>query len=140
QAYLTASVPLISQPFGFPTEKNFQYDYAKQASLSIEHDLGHEFALSATYNFTGGHHLNRPINVNPASCKAIVENWERANAWTVANAQPLFTNPLTIATCNVEPAEAFVPPALLSFFRPSKTNPSLTAIFAPCAGLASLVA
>jgi carboxypeptidase family protein/TonB-dependent receptor-like protein len=140
QAYLTAGVPLISQPFGFPTGKNFEYGYAEQAGLSIEHDLGHEFALSATYNFTGGHHLNRPINVNPASFKAIVENWERANAWAVANAQPLFTNPLTIATCNVGPAGAFVPPALLSFFRPSGINPSLTPVFAPCAGLASVVA
>jgi carboxypeptidase family protein/TonB-dependent receptor-like protein len=140
QAYLGAGVPLISQPFGFPTGKKFQYGYAEQAGLSIEHDLGNNFAISATYNYTGGHHLNRPINVNPASPKAIVENWERANAWALANAQPLFTNPLTIATCNVGPAGAFVPPALLSFFRPSGTNPSLSAVFAPCAGLASLVA
>jgi outer membrane receptor protein involved in Fe transport len=140
QAYLGAGVPLISQPFGFPTGKNFQYGYAEQAGLSIEHDLGNNFAISATYNYTGGHHLNRPINVNPANPKALIENWERANSWAVANAQPLFTNPLTIATCNVGPAGAFVPPALLSFFRPSGTNPSLTAVFAPCAGLASLVA
>ena len=140
QQYLTAGVPLISQPFGFPTGKNFEYGYAEQASLSIERDLGHEFAVSATYNYTGGHHLNRPINVNPANPKAIVENWERANAWAVANAQPLFTNPLTIATCNVGPAGAFVPPALLSFFRPSGFNPSLTSVFAPCMGLANLVA
>jgi hypothetical protein len=140
QAYLGAGVPLVSQPFGFPTGKNFEYGYAEQAGLSIEHDLGHEFAVSATYNFTGGHHINRPINVNPASAKAIVENWERANSWALANAQPLFTNPLTIATCNVGPAGAFVPPALLSFFRPSGINPSLTAAFAPCLGLANVVA
>ena len=140
QQYLTAGVPLISQPFGFPTASNFVYGYAEQANFSIEHDLGHEFAVSATYNYTGGHHLNRPINVNPANSKAIVENWERANAWAVANAQPLFTNPLTIATCNVGPAGAFVPPALLSFFRPSGVNPSLTPVFAPCMGLANLVA
>lgn len=140
QAYLSAGVPLISQPFGFPTGKNFQYGYAEQAGLSIERDLGHNFAVTATYNFTGGHHLNRPINVNPANPKALIENWERANAWAVANSQPLFTNPLTIATCNVGPAGAFVPPALLSFFRPSGINPSLAPVFAPCAGLASLVA
>lgn len=140
QQYLTAGVPLISQPFGFPTASNFVYGYAEQANFSIEHDLGHEFAVSATYNYTGGHHLNRPINVNPANSKAIVENWERANAWALANAQPLFTNPLTIATCNVGPAGAFVPPALLSFFRPSGINPSLTPVFAPCMGLANLVA
>jgi hypothetical protein len=140
QAYLSAGIPLISQPFGFPTGKNFQYGYAEQAGLSIEHDLGHNYAISATYNFTGGHHINRPINVNPASPKAMVENWERANAWAIANAQPTFSNPLTIATCNIGPAGAFVPPALLSFFRPSGINPSLAAAFAPCMGLANLVA
>jgi hypothetical protein len=69
-----------------------------------------------------------------------VENWERANAWAIANAQPTFSNPLTIATCNIGPAGAFVPPALLSFFRPSGINPSLAAAFAPCMGLANLVA
>jgi hypothetical protein len=135
QAYLSAGVPLISQPFGFPTGKNFQYGYAEQAGLSIEHDLGHEFAVSATYNFTGGHHINRPINVNPANPKALIENWERANA-----AGQSFSSPLAVSTCGVGPAGAFVPAALMSFFRPSGLNPSLTAAFAPCLGLANLVA
>ena len=135
-----AGVPLISQPFGFPTGKNFQYGYAEQAGLSIEHDLGHEFAVSATYNFTGGHHINRPINVNPANPKALIENWERANAWAVANPSRCSPTLFPIATCGVGPAGAFVPPALLSFFRPSGINPSLTAAFAPCMGLANLVA
>jgi carboxypeptidase family protein/TonB-dependent receptor-like protein len=140
QAYLTAGVPLVSQPFGFPTGKNFEYGYAEQSGLSIEHDLGHEFAMSMAYNFTGGHHLNRPINANPTNPKALIENWERANAWAVANAQPLFSNPLSINTCNIGPSGAFVPPALLSFFRKSGVNPSLTAVFAPCMGLANLLA
>jgi len=140
QAYLAAGVPLISQPFGFPTGKNFQNGYAEQSGLSIEHDLGHEFAVGAAYNFTGGHHLNRPINANPTNSKALIENWERANAWAIANAQPTFSNPLSINTCNVGPSGAFVPPALLSFFRKSGVNPSLTTVFAPCMGLATLLA
>jgi hypothetical protein len=135
QAYLGAGVPLISQPFGFPTGKNFQYGYAEQAGLSIEHDMGHELAVSATYNFTGGHHINRPINVNPANPKLLIENWERANA-----AGQSFSTPLSVATCGVGPAGAFVPAALMSFFRPSGINPSLTTAFAPCMGLANLVA
>ncbi len=140
QQYLGAGLPLISQPFGFPTGKGFQYGYAEQGSLGIEHDMGHEIALSAVYNFTGGHHLNRPINANPTNPRALIENWEKANAWAVANAQPLFTNPLTIATCNVGPSGAFVPPALLSFFRKSGFNPSLTTLFAACMPLANAVA
>ncbi|HET6936349.1 MAG TPA: TonB-dependent receptor, partial [Candidatus Angelobacter sp.] len=140
QQYLAAGVPLISQPFGFPTGKGFQYGYAEQGGLSVERDLGHDFAMSVAYNYTGGHHLNRPINANPTNSKALIENWERANAWAVANSQPLFTNPLTINTCNIGPAGAFVPPAMLSFFRKSGLNPSLAAVFAPCAGLATAVA
>ncbi|MBZ5696810.1 MAG: TonB-dependent receptor [Acidobacteriia bacterium] len=140
QAYLTAGVPIILQPFGFPTAKNFQYGYAEQSGLAIERELGKDVSLSVEYNYTGGHHLNRPINANPTNPKALIENWERANSWAVANAQPLFSNPLSIATCNVGPAGPFVPPALLSFFRPSGINPSLTTAFAPCLGLASLVA
>lgn len=140
QQYLGAGVPLILQPFGFPTGKNFVYGYAEQGTLAIEHNLGQDFALSVAYNYTGGRHLNRPINANPTNNKAIIENWERANSWAVANSQPLFTNPLTIATCNVGPAGPFVPPALLSFFRPSGINPSLTTLFAACAPLATAVA
>ena len=142
QAYLTAGpggspVPLISQPFGFPTGKNFQYGYAEQGSLSIEHDLGNNFAISAAYNFTGGHHLNRPINANPTNPKALIENWERAVA---AGAVSPNSSPLAVASCGSGPAGVFVPAALMSFFRPSGINPSLTQVFAPCLGAAALVA
>ncbi len=140
QNYLTAGIPLIMQPFGFPVAKDFQYAYAEQTGLSIERDLGHEMALSVAYNYTGGHHINRPINMNATNPKALVENWERANAWAVANAQPTFSDPLSVNTCNVGPAGAFVPSALMSFFRPSGINPSLTAVFAPCMTLANTVA
>ncbi len=140
QNYLTAGVPLIMQPFGFPVAQNFQYAYAEQTGLSVERDLGHEMALSVAYNFTGGHHINRPINVNATIPKALVENWERANAWALANSQPTFSDPLSINTCNVGPAGPFVPPALLSFFRPSGLNPSLTTVFSACLPLATAVA
>jgi hypothetical protein len=140
QNYLTAGVPLISQPFGFPTAKSFVYAYSEQADLSIEHDFGRGYSLTVGYNFNGGRHLNRPINANPTVPKALIENWERANSWAIANAQPTFSSPLTISTCNVGPAGPFIPPALLSFFRPSGLNPSLAAVFAPCLGLANILA
>src|SRR5207248_7196781 len=59
QQYLAAGIPLILQPFGFPTGSKFQYAYANQANLTIERDLGHDFALSLQYNFNGGRRLNR---------------------------------------------------------------------------------
>ena len=136
QQYLAAGVPLISQPFGFPTGKNFQYGYAEQGSFSVEHDFGHELAFSAAYNYTGGHHLNRPINANPTNPKALIENWERANA-----AGGGFSNPLNVNTCGVGPAGPFVPAALMSFFRKSGLNPSLAGLFPPaCIGLANQIA
>ena len=143
QNYLTAGVPLILQPFGFPTAKNFVYGYAEQGSLAIEQDLGHDFAVNIAYNFTGGRHLNRPINANPVNNKALIENWERANAWAVANSQPLFTSPLTVGAssteppCSIGPAGPWVNAALMSFFRTSGLNPSLTGLLAPCLPLAS---
>ncbi|HEX2329022.1 MAG TPA: TonB-dependent receptor, partial [Candidatus Angelobacter sp.] len=148
QQFLTAgpggsAVPLISLPFGFPTGKNFQYGYAEQGSLSVEHDLGHEFAVSVAYNFTGGRHLNRPINTNPTNPKATIENWERYNSWAIANAQPTVTSPLSVGTgatpCGVGPAGPWVTPALLSFFRKSGLNPSLTGVLAPCLPIANLL-
>ena len=132
QNFLAAGFPLINLPFGFPTGSNFVYAYSEQASLSVERDLGGGFALNVAYNFNGGHHLNRPINANPAIFKALVENWERANSWAVANAQPLFSDPFSVSTCNVGPAGPFVPAALMNFFRPSGVNPSLTGVFAAC--------
>jgi outer membrane receptor protein involved in Fe transport len=149
QQFLTAgpggsAVPIISLPFGFPTASNFQYGYAEQASLSIEHDLGHDFAISAAYNFTGGRHLNRPINSNPTHPKGLIENWERYNAWAIANAQPLETSPLSVGTnsaapCGIGPSGAWVTPSLVSFFRTSGLNPSLTQILAPCLPLANAI-
>ncbi len=144
QQFLGAGLPLISLPFGFPTGKGFQYGYAEQGSFGLERDLGHDLALSATYNFTGGHHLNRPINTNPTNPKGLIENWERFNSWAIANAQPTVTNPLTAGTgavpCGVGPAGPWVTPALLSFFRKSGLNPSLTAALSPCLGIANALA
>jgi len=149
QAYLAAGpggtpVPLISQPFGFPNGKKFQYGYAEQAGVSIEHDLGNDFAVSAAYNYTGGHRLNRPINANPTNPKALIENWERFNSWAIANGQPITPNPLLAGTgavpCGAGPAGAWVNPALLSFFRRSGLNPSLASILAPCLPVANLIA
>lgn len=144
QQYLAAGVPLISQPFGFPTGKDFQYGYAEQGSLGIEHDLGHEFALSATYNFTGGHHLNRPINSNPTNPRALIENMERFNASfpaanRVSDPRLVGTNP-SLPPCGVGPAGPWVTPSLLSFFRKSGLNPSLSTILGPCLPIANALA
>jgi len=158
QGYLTppGAFPLISQPFGYPQAKNFVYAYSQQANFSIERDLGHGFALNLAYNFNGGRHLNRPINANAARGDLLVKNWQAAvAAATVAGilpsdpnfpSNPLFVgtqNPAVLPPCGANPLAAtpgqlpaYVPAALVSFFRPSGLNPSLAGgPFAPCVPL-----
>ena len=44
---------MLSQPFGFPTGKNFQYAYSNQVNFGIERDLGHDYSINLAYNFNG---------------------------------------------------------------------------------------
>jgi hypothetical protein len=154
QGYLSPSAgfPLISQPFGYPQAKNFVYAYSQQANLSVERDLGGGFSLNLAYNFNGGRHLNRPINANAVRGDLLVKNWQAAVvAATAAGispsdpnfpSNPLFVgtqNPAVFAPCGANPAAgvpgqlpAYVPAALVSFFRPSGFNPSLMGVFGPC--------
>ncbi len=162
QEYLTAGVPLLLQPFGFPVAKNFRYAYANQANLTIERDLGGNFALALEYNFNGGHHLYRPINKNATRPELLALNFQRATAAVNALAaagvpasvisqirpsDPLFVSicPAMLQGMGLPPVwgnSNFVPAALVSFFRPSGMNPSLTlpaSPFAACAGNANSI-
>ena len=123
QNYLKAGFPLALQPFGFPVASNFQYAYSEQANFGIEHDFGHDMSLSVAYNYNGGHHLNRPINVNTVHSNLLVGNWENA----VAAGDPSAANgPLGVTGCGLSPAgKPFIPAAVVSFFRTSGINPSL---------------
>lgn len=156
QQYLTQGVPLVNQPFGFPVGKNFQYGYSEQVNFGIERDLGHNLSLNVAYNYNGGHHLNRPINVNAVNSQALVTNFVRALDYSTrernaliasgnpaAAAQiPIPTSPLDVSTCpamlpqipGVNPNGNFVPAALASFFRRSGTNPTLVPVFSKCGG------
>ncbi len=142
QGYIKNGFPLISQPFGYPQAKNFVYAYSEQANLSFEQDLGRGFALSLGYNFNGGRHLNRPINANTARGDLLIQNWVAAVA---AGKATVSTNPLDVPTCGANPYYGlpgqlpyFLPPALVSFFRPSGFNPSLMGgAFTPCLQLAA---
>ncbi len=138
QAYLQNGFPLTVQPFGFPVAGNFQYAYSEQANFQIEHEFAHDFSLNIAYNYNGGHHLNRPINVNPVNSQLLVGNWEKAVAAGAAKPTDL---PIQVVGCGVGPLGAYVPAALVSFFRPSGINPSLAGVFPPaCVGLAQQVA
>ncbi|PYX11368.1 MAG: hypothetical protein DMG85_05895 [Acidobacteria bacterium] len=153
QAYLnpTSPVPLAIQPFGFPVAKNFQYGSSQQANLTYERQWGHDLSLGLEYNFNGGRHLNRPININANKSQFLIANWQAAVATATAlgikPSDPNFpSNPLAVGTQNpavfppcggASPSGPFyVPAALVSFFRPSGFNPSLMGVLAPCVPLA----
>ena len=122
QRYLNPStfLPLGFQPFGYPQAKNFVYAYSQQANLSVERDLGHGYSLSLAYNFNGGRHLNRPINANTIRRDLMVKNFLAA----LADGQTP-SSPFTVSGCNVGAGGAYVPAALVNFFRPSGLNASV---------------
>ncbi len=131
-------VPLTMLPFGYPVAKNFQYAYANQANLTVEHDFGHGYDLRVQYNFNGGRHLNRPINVNATHGDLLIQNWYNyVGAQTPGPAQQaaIATSPLAVNALGVGPTGPYIPAALVSFFRPSGLNPTLSA-YVPPAGLA----
>jgi hypothetical protein len=161
QGYLSPSTgfPLIQQPFGYPQAKNFVYAYAQQANFSVERDLGGGFSLNLSYNFNGGRHLNRPINANAVRGDLLVKNWQAAVAAATSQgiqpsdpnfpSNPLFVgtqNPAVFLPCGANPLAAvpgqlpaYVPAALVSFFRPSGFNPSLMGAFGACVPTATAV-
>jgi hypothetical protein len=126
--YLNAGVPLAILPFGLPIAKDFQYPYSQQVNLSIERDLGHNFALDLAYNFNGGHHLNRPKDVNPPIYNALISNWKAAMsdpALTASQKGDFATNPLAVDQFGVSPTLGpYVPAGVTNFFRRSGANPS----------------
>jgi hypothetical protein len=136
QRFLDTGLPLIILPFGFPVHKDFVYAYANQANFTFEHDLGHDFALSLSYNFNGGRKLHRPIDINPADSELLLRNWQRALAAGAITPDVL---PIQVATCGVGPLGPFVPAPLMNFFRPSGLNPTLTGVFAACMPLANAI-
>src|SRR5262249_36615045 len=111
--------------------------YSHQANFGVERDLGGNFSLGFAYNFNGGRHLNRPINVNPVRTDLLVANWERAVA---AGAVSPTVLPISVTACGVGAAGPFVPAAVTNFFRPSGVNPVLFAgIPAGCKALVTSV-
>ncbi len=147
QNYLAAGVPLSIQPFGFPNSSNFVFAYTNQANLSFERDLGHNLSLGVEWNFTGGRHNNRPINVNAVVPQALIANWQIATGDPNSNSS---LGPLAVgsggAPCGAGlGGQPWVAAALVSFFRPSGLNPSLGQALlanpaaAPCVGLANLI-
>ncbi|MFQ5696069.1 MAG: TonB-dependent receptor domain-containing protein, partial [Terriglobia bacterium] len=131
-----AGFPLSILPFTLPVANDFVYAYAQQWNLTVERDLGNDFALSIGYQGVKGSHLNRPRNINAPDPILLVQNRDRAFAAGFLSS-PL-ANPVTVQLPTVLPGTClpgsipavicFTPsgpiatPAFFNFFRPSGPN------------------
>ncbi|HMD30517.1 MAG TPA: TonB-dependent receptor, partial [Candidatus Acidoferrales bacterium] len=102
QNYITAGFGTPILPFTLPTASNFQYGYATQANLTVEHDLGHNYKISVGYQYTKGTHLNRPRNINVTNPEVL-----DTNLFDAAAAGLSFSTPITVAA----PATSIAPTA-----------------------------
>jgi hypothetical protein len=84
--------PLPILPFTLPIQSNFQYGYAQQVNLTVEHVIAGNWTLSVGYQGTRGLHLYRPIDVNSTDPVLLTTNLQKADA-TGLN----FGSPLTVA-------------------------------------------
>ena len=151
QNFITAGFPIPILPFTLPVASNFQYAYAEQGNLTIEHALTDNWKFSIGYQYTHGVHLNRPRDINSTDPQLLSNN-----LFNAAVAGLSFTNPLTVVAptnsygpgaknpCGVQVVVANVlgqlancqgpyaplsgryigTPAVFNYFRPSGPNPS----------------
>jgi outer membrane receptor protein involved in Fe transport len=154
QNFLQVGFPLTLLPFTIPVTKNFQYALAQQANFSIEREVGKDWKVNLSYNFTHGTHLDRTLNLNVTDPGQLITN--AANAITVGVATP-GTNPLTITApsgsgcvntpqgsydvvasqilaaaftqqnCGGTPIGYIGTASIFNYFRPSGPNPSFAA-------------
>jgi hypothetical protein len=157
QTYLQDGFPLSILPFTLPVMRNFTYAYAQQANLTIEHQFGRSWTVSAGYQWTRGLHLYRPVDVNSTNPQLLDQNAFNAAASGLSVSNPLTVVapsanvPATASTCGIAVIAAAVlgelngcpgplatlngqfvsTPAFFNFFRPSGPNPSFAGLVAP---------
>ena len=129
--------PLL--PFTLNVAQDFEYAYANQANLTVEHQLGSSMSLSASYIFVGAHHLPHPQDINAPRTDFLTENFRRfAGTNPLSNAQALFfALPTACPGAGCPPGftviipglvgrnglgQGVVSPVAANFFRPSGPN------------------
>ena len=129
--------PLL--PFTLNVAQDFEYAYANQANLTVEHQLGASMSVSASYIFVGAHHLPHPQDINSPRTDFLTENFRRfAGTNPLSNAQALFfALPTACPGAGCPPGYTVIIPGLVgrnalgqgvvspvaaNFFRPSGPN------------------
>jgi Carboxypeptidase regulatory-like domain/TonB dependent receptor len=126
-------------PFSLPVASDFEFAYANQANATIEHKLTENMSVSASWLFTGAHHLPHPTNLNAPNNALLIQNYVRCFGTAPPNTTAVLT--LSPAACtNVNAAAsagipaalrpllivtdrgAVVQPFIANLFRPSGPN------------------
>jgi hypothetical protein len=74
-ATFTGFGPIL--PFTLHVSNDFQYPDVTQANFAIEHMIGKDMSLSASYIMVNAHHLNHPQDINAPNTDALRENFRR---------------------------------------------------------------
>jgi len=128
-------------PFTLFVDKNFEYAYANQANFTVERQLTKDMSLSASYLFSGAHHLNHPRDINLMRNDLLIQNFQRF--FGVAPPDPTSAQFFSLPTANCAPSAAcptgfsvvipgilgrngagqgIVSPIAANFFRPNAPN------------------
>jgi hypothetical protein len=125
-------------PFSLPVSSEFEYAYANQANATIEHKLTENMSISASWLFTGAHHLPHPTNLNAPNNALLIQNYIRCTGLAPTNTTAVLTialpngaNPTSCVgtfaqvipgVLAVGPRGAVVQPFAANLFRPSGPN------------------
>ena len=119
-------------PFTLHINKDFEYAYADQGNFTVEHQLGKNMSLSASYLFVGAHHLPHPLDVNAPRTDLQIQNYIRCfNAPPPNITAALTVNPALCSNILAQPIPGLISvttrggviaPAAANFFRPNAPN------------------
>jgi Carboxypeptidase regulatory-like domain/TonB dependent receptor len=119
-------------PFSLPVSTDFEYAYANQANVTVEQKLGENMSVSASWLFTGAHHLPHPTNLNAPNNALLIENFRRCTGGLpTTTTQVLTVNPAACSGVVAQPIPGLVAvttrgtvvqPFVANLFRPSGPN------------------
>ena len=119
-------------PFSLPVATNFEYAYANQANVTLEHKVTSNMSLSASWLFTGAHHLPHPTNLNAPNVNLLVQNFVRCfNRQPVDRTEILTLSPAACSNIVAQPIPGLVSvttrggvvqPFAANLFRPGGPN------------------
>jgi hypothetical protein len=119
-------------PFSLPVASNFEYAYANQANVTLERKITSNMSFSASWLFTGAHHLPHPTNLNGPNVPLLVQNFVRCfNRQPVDRTEILTLSPAACSNIVAQPIPGLVSvttrggvvqPFAANLFRPGGPN------------------